>query len=61
LAGQDDLSSTCAEAEGEFVHQGFHQAFLTMRQGIEFWLAMPEHRDKPVFLAGVAVNLTLNT
>lgn len=60
---QDDLSNfITGAASGEMVHQGFNQAFLSMRAGVEFWLGLDEVRKKkPVFLAGHSMGGALAT
>jgi len=52
--GQNQLSDSLDDAEiGEYVHEGFNKAFITMRAGIEHWLQQePERLGKPVFCAG---------
>merc|ERR1711968_127363 len=36
----------------EYVHQGFHQAYLLMHKNIMSWLDMEEHRNLPVMCVG---------
>jgi len=60
--GQVPLADTLPNAEGEFVHEGFNEAYTGMRTGIEFWLnAHPERASKPVFLAGFSMGAAMAT
>jgi len=74
MAGQEDLDIMGASRTGrknfyevenpfgeEWVHQGFHQAYIQMHANIVQWLDMPEHRDLPVMCTGHSMGAGLAT
>jgi hypothetical protein len=74
MAGQEDLDIHAAsrkrrkswfEPESpygvEWVHQGFHQAYLNMHANIRTWLDMPQHAHLPVMCCGHSMGAGLAT
>jgi hypothetical protein len=74
MAGQEDLDLLGSSRTGrknfyevenpfgeEFVHQGFHRAYLEMHPQIIEWLEMREHRNLPIMCTGHSMGAGLAT
>jgi len=62
MVGQELLEEFSTAEAPEYVHIGFHHAFLSMRDQIEWWLgAHPDRIGKPVLLCGHSLGGALAT